>query len=97
VGSLFGFSQNQTAAMGANQESMLSENAMLAQANQNNQMIQEQAQMNNLVQARTAQLTSDLGSTSATPYALTQLPTISTSELGDQNSPQTSRNALLGT
>jgi hypothetical protein len=95
LGSLFGASQNQTAAMAANQESMLSENAMAQQASQNNAMLAEQAQMNNLVQARTSQLTSDLGPTSATPYALTQLPTISTSELGDQNAPQTSRNALL--
>jgi len=82
--------------MAANQESMLSENAMAAQAAQNNAMMTEQANMNNLVQARTAQLTSDLGPTSATPYALTQLPTITTSELGDQSTPQTSRNALLG-
>jgi hypothetical protein len=96
MGSLFGASQNQTAAMAANQESMLSENAMLQQANQNAQMIGEQNSMNNLVAARTAALTSDLGPTSATPYALNNLPTISTSELGDQSTPQTSRNALLG-
>jgi hypothetical protein len=82
--------------MAANQESSLSENAMLAQANQNNQMLTEQNNMNNLVSARTAALTSDLGPTSATPYALNNLPTITTSELGDQSSPQTSRNQLLG-
>jgi hypothetical protein len=82
--------------MAANQESMLSENAMLAQANQNSQMLTEQANMNNLVASRTAALTSDLGPTSATPYALNNLPTISTSELGDQSTPQTTRNALLG-
>jgi hypothetical protein len=83
--------------MAANQESMLSENAMLQQANQNAQMIGEQNSMNNLVASRTAALTSDLGPTSATPYALNNLPTITTSELGDQSTPQTSRNALLGT
>jgi hypothetical protein len=96
MGSLFGASQNQTAAMAANQESMLSENALLAQANQNNQMLAEQSNMNNLVASRTAALTADLGPTSATPYALNNLPTISTSELGDQSTPQTSRNQLLG-
>lgn len=96
MGSLFGASQNQTAQMAANQESSLSENAMLAQAQQNNQMLTEQSDMNNLVSARTAALTSDLGPISATPYALNNLPTITTSELGDQSSPQTSRNQLLG-
>jgi hypothetical protein len=97
MGSLFGASQNQTSAMAANQESMLSENALLAQANQNNQMLTEKSNMNNLVAARTAALTSDLGPTSATPYALNNSPTISTSELGDQSTPQTSRKQLLGT
>jgi hypothetical protein len=96
LGSLFGASQNQTAAMAANQESELSENAMLAQAQQNNQMLAEQSNMNSLVASRTAALTADLGPTSATPYALNNLPTISTSELGDQSTPQTSRNQLLG-
>ena len=96
MGSLFGFSQNQTSAMAANQQSMLSETAMYNQAQQNNAMLTEQSNMNNLVSARTAALTSDLGPTSATPYALNQLPTISTSELGDQSTPQTSRNQLLG-
>jgi len=82
--------------MSAQQQSDLSLQAMAAQANQNNQMLTEQSNMNNLVSARTSALTSQLGPTSATPYALNSLPTISTSELGDQSSPQTSRNQLLG-
>jgi hypothetical protein len=96
MGSLFGFSQNQTARMASQQQSDLSLTAMANQASQNSQMLTEQSNMNNLVSARTAALTSQLGTNSATPYALNNLPTISTSELGDQSTPQTSRNALLG-
>jgi hypothetical protein len=96
LGTLFGQTQNQTSAEAANQESNLSLQALQAQANQNNLMTQEQTDMNNLVSARTSALTSDLGPVSATPYALNGLPTITTSELGDQSNPQTSRNGLLG-
>lgn len=96
MGSLFGTTQNATAQQAATQESNLSLQALQDQVNQNNVMTQDQTNMNNLVASRTSALTASLGSNSATPYALTALPTITTSELGDQSAPQTSRNGLLG-
>lgn len=96
MGTLFGATQNATAADAAKQESALSLSALTSQTNQNNLMLKEQADMNNLVSARTSALTSEVGQASATPYALNGLPTITTSELGDQSNPQTSRSALLG-
>jgi len=63
---------------------------------QNALMFNQQSQLNSLVAARTAALSQQLGPNVNQPFQQTQLPTIATSQLGDQSSPSTSRNSLLG-
>ena len=93
---LFGGSQQNTAMQAQKQQSLNDMMALQRQNSQNAVMQQQQTEMQSLVDARTAALSAQLGPAATQPYALNGLPTISTSVLGDQSSPQTNRNSLLG-
>lgn len=96
MGNLFGGTQNATAKAAADATSNTSMLALQQQVTQNQMMMQEQQDATNLVNSRTAALQAETGPNVAAPYALQGLPTIATSELGDQSTPSTSRNTLLG-
>jgi hypothetical protein len=96
MGNLFGTSQNAQAAAASQQENTNELLSASAQNQQNAAMQQEQTQMADLVNQRTAALQQQLGPTVSNPQQLVPLATIATSELGDQSTPSTSRSQLLG-
>src|ERR1700678_508923 len=96
MGALTGAEQGNTAIQNSQANSQYEIQAAQEEQEQNALMFQQQAQLSNLVASRTAALTAQLGPNTTNPNALSALPTIATSQLGDQSTPTTSRNSLLG-